>query len=83
MVLVDVETTVTPAGHEEVAVLRQVPREPDRRLVRLLAEVREARRRVLRAHVVQPEFRLKGRDHQLQSGQMGGWREMIEGGERV
>lgn len=65
MVLVEVEAPVPAAGHEEVAVLREMPRQPHGRLVGLFAEVCEAGVRVLRPHVVRAELGLEGRHHQL------------------
>ena len=65
MVLVEVEPPVSAAGHEEVAVLREMPRQPHGRFVGLFAEVRESGLRVLRPHVVRAELRFEGRHHQL------------------
>lgn len=65
MVLVQVEAPVPTAGHEQVAVLGEMPRQPHGGLVRLFAEVRKSGLSVLRPHVVRAELRLKGRDHQL------------------
>lgn len=68
MVLVEVETPVPAAGHEQVAVLGEVPRQPHRRLVGLFAQVRKSGLGVLRPHVVRSELGLKRSHHQLGIG---------------
>lgn len=65
MVLVQIETPVSSACHEQISVLREVFRQPHRGLVRFLAQVREPRGWVLRAHVVRSELRLQGGHDQL------------------
>lgn len=72
MVLVQIETAVSSAGHKQIAVLGQVSRQPHRRLVCFFAEVREALGGVLRAHVVRAELGLERGHYQLHS--LGGGR---------
>lgn len=67
MILVQIKASVSPSGHEEVAVLREVPRQPDGRLVRLLAQVREPFRWMLGSHIVQPELGLERSYRKLQN----------------
>lgn len=65
VVLVQIETPVSSACHEQVSVLREVFRQPHRGLVRFLAQVRKPRGWVLRAHVVRSELRFQGGHDQL------------------
>ena len=77
MVLVQVEPSVPSACHEQVSVLGEVSRQPHGGLVRFLAQVRESRGWVLRAHIVRSELRLQGRHHQLRGRNAEGGRRDI------